>query len=280
MEAVVVETGPAAAVQTPNTSAVAWGAIIAGAVGAVSIGVVLMALGAGIGLTATSPWSYQGASATTIGLAAIVWMIIVQWLSAAFGGYVTGRLRLRWNYFDRDEVYFRDTVHGFLTWALALLITAILAWLVTLALMAARPQGQADNGAQADPIAYYANSLFRTEAPSGPIAGAMALVNGPAENHADAEARQILIHDLASDFPAEDRGWLARTVAQRTGLPAADAERRVDAVITNAKAAADKARKATATFSIAIALSLAVGAFIAAVAAALGGHQRDEDMIP
>ena len=63
-----------------------------------------------------------------------------------------------------------------------------------------------------------------------------------------------------------------------------DAAKRADAVIAGlddgknrAKATADTARKASATFALVGALSMIVSAFIASVAAALGGKQRDED---
>lgn len=44
-----------------------------------------------------------------------------------------------------------------------------------------------------------------------------------------------------------------------------------------AQQAADTARKAGASFALLGALSMVVGAFIASVAAALGGRQRDDE---
>ena len=79
-----------------------------------------------------------------------------------------------------------------------------------------------------------------------------------------------------ADFPAADRTYLAQVVANRTGLAQPEAQRRVDEVITLARETADRARKATATTSIMFSMSLLVGAFIASVAGALGGHYRDE----
>jgi hypothetical protein len=71
-----------------------------------------------------SPWYNSGPSAATFGVWAAVWLIIVQWLSAALGGYLTGRLRTKWVGVHTDEVYFRDTAHGFLAWAVAAVIMA------------------------------------------------------------------------------------------------------------------------------------------------------------
>ena len=61
------------------------------------------------------------------------------------------------------------------------------------------------------------------------------------------------------------------------GPSQADAQKRVDEVIAKAKADADAARKAGAYLSIFTAVSMLIGAFIAAAAAALGGRHRDED---
>lgn len=48
--------------------------------------------------------------------------IVIQWISASVGGYITGRLRLKWVGLHTHEVFFRDTAHGFITWAVATLL--------------------------------------------------------------------------------------------------------------------------------------------------------------
>jgi hypothetical protein len=88
-------------------SGVSWAAIIAGAFAIVAASLILLALGAGLGLASVSPWYNSGASATAFGVWAAVWLIVVQWLSAALGGYLTGRLRTKWVGLHTDEVYFR-----------------------------------------------------------------------------------------------------------------------------------------------------------------------------
>ena len=60
--------------------AVSWAAIIGGALGAVAVTLLLVALGTGIGLSSVSPWSPANPSATTFTCLAAVWLIIVQWL--------------------------------------------------------------------------------------------------------------------------------------------------------------------------------------------------------
>src|SRR5438128_364513 len=97
-----------------SRSAVSWAAIVGGAVGAVSASIVLVMLGTALGFASISPWSNVGASATAVAVGAVIWLVVTQWLSAAFGGYLTGRLRTKWAAMNSDEVFFRDTAHGFL----------------------------------------------------------------------------------------------------------------------------------------------------------------------
>jgi hypothetical protein len=81
-------------------------------------------IGNGLGFSAVSPWSNNGASAAAIGSGAIVWLILTQVLASALGGYLGGRLRTKWTGVHTDEVYFRDTAHGLLVWAVGMVITA------------------------------------------------------------------------------------------------------------------------------------------------------------
>jgi hypothetical protein len=104
-----------------------------------------------------------------------------------------------------------------------------------------------------------------------------------ATSDARAEAARILANGVVSgDVPSADRTYLAELVAARTGISMEDARKRVDTAVAQAKAAeakarqaADTARKAASEASIYTALSMLVGAFIACIAAALGGQRRD-----
>ena len=276
------------------TSGVAWPAILGGAFAAIALSVVLLALGSGFGLTAVSPWPGAGASATTFSIMTGLWLIITQWLASGLGGYITGRLRVKWVGLHTHEVFFRDTANGFLTWAVASVVGAVFLASAASALVggtatnavsgiasgmaAGASQGvtQAAGraGAPAEPAGYFVDSLFRTDHPN-PNASA---------GDARAEVGRILLNGLRNgDMAAGDRTYLAQLVAARTGLSQADAEKRVDEVIAQEKAAelklrqaADAARKAGVYLSIFLALSMLIGAFIASTAAALGGQQRDD----
>jgi len=264
-------------------SAVSWPAILAGAFAAAAASLVLMELGSGLGLASLSAWPNSGASLTTFSVAMAIWLVVVQWFASATGGYVAGRLRTKWTNTHTHEVFFRDTAHGFITWAIA---TVVVAAVVTSAGTAAvssgaraaagavsgAAQGAMTSGAIAP---YTVDTLFRS-------AGAASATDSRG-TEARTEATRILANGITSgDVPAADRTYLAELVAARTGISTQEAQRRVDNAIAQAKAAelkareaADTARKAAAQAAIFGALSMVIGAFIACVAAALGGKQRD-----
>jgi hypothetical protein len=266
-----------------SQSAVSWPAIFAGAFAAFAITDVLLALAVGLGLTSVSPWSNSGVSATTFTIMTGLGLIVVQWLSAAIGGYMAGRLRTKWVSVHAHEVFFRDTAHGFLAWALATVVGALFLALVGSSIVSggvhavagvAGGATQAVGQAASNVSGYDIDSLFRSDKPD---AGA----NPQAMN---AQASRILASALANgEMPAADKTYLANMISARTGISQDDAQKRVDGVIAREKAAeakakevADATRKATAEFAIFSALSMLIGAFIASASAALGGSLRDD----
>jgi hypothetical protein len=265
-----------------SASAVSWGAIIGGAVAAAAITILLVTLGAGIGLSSVSPWSAANPTATTFTLLTAVWLIIVQWLSSGLGGYLAGRLRTKWTGVHTHEVFFRDTAHGFLAWALASVLVAMVATsaissaVSTAGSAVSSVAGGASQAAasQAGPSTqYFSDSLFRADQPK-PDAS---------PQQATGEAGRILARSVANgNLDSGDRTYLAKLVAARAGLSQQDAEKRVDDVVAQMKAAeekakeaADAARKATAKAAFYIFVSMLIGAFIASAAGAIGGRERD-----
>lgn len=105
-------------------AAVSWPAIIAGAFVAAAVSLMLFALGSGLGFAAISPWPGRGVSVTTFALTSAIWFIVMQWVSSGVGGYIAGRLRTRWMGTHTHEVFFRDTAHGLVTWAVATVLVA------------------------------------------------------------------------------------------------------------------------------------------------------------
>jgi hypothetical protein len=135
VEEVIVGTTPTAA--SAAGRATDWGAIIGGALGAIAISIILFTAGSGFGLSTVEPWSFANRAPETFAKGAAIWLVVMQWLSAGFGGYLAGRLRAKWIGPRTDEVLFRDTAHGLLAWALATVIVAALFTLGTLGTSAA-----------------------------------------------------------------------------------------------------------------------------------------------
>lgn len=270
-----------------SQSAVSWAAILAGTAVALAVVPVLMLLGAGLGLTSVSPWSGSGVSATTFSIMSGIGLIVIQWIASGLGGYVTGRLRTRWHGTHTHEVFFRDTAHGLVTWALATLVGFVLlasavssvvsggaSAVATVAGGAAQGASGAASQLASSVSGYDVDTLFRSDRADANASPAQAA----------SEATRIIANGLANgDVPAGDKTYLAQLVSNRTGISTDDARKRVDEVIdkakaaaTKAKQAADAARKAAAQTSIFTALSLLIGAFIACVSAAYAGSLRDE----
>ena len=293
-------------------SAVSWGAIAAGAAAAASLSLILLILGVGLGLSSVSPWSRDGVSATTFGVSTILWLTLTQLLASAMGGYLAGRLRTKWTEVHTDEVYFRDTAHGFLAWAVASLATAALLTSVIGSILSGGVQaGAAMVGAVASTassavgsaaasagtaqgndsghMGYFSDSLFRPDAAAAPTTGP-AVGTDAAERRASkdtGEVSRIFMNvSRMEPLPSEDIRYVGQIVAQRTGLSQQAAEKRVTDIHTKAQAkvrdaevaardAADKARKASAYSALWLFVSLLVGAFVASLAATFGGRRRD-----
>ncbi len=289
------------------TSAVSWGAIVAGAAAGASLSLILLILGVGLGLSSVSPWAREGVSAASFGVSTIIWLTLTQLLSSAMGGYLAGRLRTKWMDTPTDEVYFRDTAHGFLAWAVASLATAVLLTSAIGSILGGGIQagasvvggvantatlaagGLAASGKMASeesgPMAYFVDALFRRDA--GAEAAMSAEASGRAMGRDTAEVGRIFMNvSRAQPLPPEDIQYVGQLVAQRTGLSQKNAEKRVtdlyaraqaklNAAEVAAKDTADKARKASAYAALWMFVSLLIGAFVASLAATYGGRQRD-----
>jgi hypothetical protein len=266
-----------------SASGVSWPAIFAGGVAAAAVSVMLLIFGAGLGLSSVSPWPHDGVSITTFTVLAAIWLVIVQWVSSGLGGYIAGRLRTKWTGVHTDEVFFRDTAHGFLAWALA---TVLMAGLLTLGSGAAVSTGAqlASNSLNATTADnYYVNELFRQQAAASPDNGSAAMVTGLSDRDVRNQASIILAETaVAGTVSAADNAYLTQLVSGRTGLAPADAQNRVNQVLaqqqadlTKARQVADAARKTSAKGAIFTFVSLLIGAFIASVSGAIGGRLRD-----
>ena len=275
-------------------SAVSWGAVIGGAVIAAAVSAMLVTGGTGLGFLSMSPWQNDGASASALAIGSVIWLLISQIIAYGVAGYVTGRLRTKWTGASRDEVFFRDTAHGFLVWALSavvglILIGSTLASVVSgTAKTGAALAGAGVTGATAavgqaaqsgGPISldYFTDTLMRPNDP------ATATPQGDTRQ----EASRILARSIANGKVSDaDRAYLIKLIAQRAGVDEATAQQRLTQVEEQARRAAqeaeqktreaaDAARKAAAAFALWAFVSMLIGAFVASFAATVGGRARD-----
>lgn len=281
-----------------SASGVSWGAIIAGAAVAIALTLILLLLGFGLGFSVVSPWSTD-TSAAAVGLSSVVWITLTQIVAFAVGGYMAGRLRVKWVNVPTHEVRFRDTAHGFLTWALGTLLMATIlgsavsaivgggvravsaaAGAATALTTAAAARLPGAGGLDSDQVGYLVDSLFRTDQQAAP---------DPNDRAARVEVAKILLNDLRSgSLSAEDKRYIGQIVSKRTGLSPADAEQRVEAKFADlsraineaentAKQAAEKARKAAGYSSLWTFVTLLCGAIFASLGASFGGKRRDRN---
>lgn len=276
-------------------SAVSWGAVFAGAVIAAAVSAMLVTGGTGLGFLSMSPWRDEGASGSALAIGSIAWLFATQIIAYGSAGYVAGRLRTKWTDAANDEIYFRDTAHGFLVWALSAVVALVLLGSTIASVMSGAAKAGATlagAGASAATAAagqaaragtdhlsldYFTDALLRPNDPSA------------AGNQADVrqETSRILARSLANgELSNADQAYLIKLVAQRAGIDEAAAQQRLKQVEEQAKQvarqaeqkareAADAARKAAAAFSLWAFASLLVGAFVASLFATIGGRARD-----
>lgn len=296
---------PSIAARAAGGTSFSWSAAIAGVFAAIAVSLLVVALGSGIGLSFASP--YTGPSATTLTVAAAVWLVMAQAMGFATGGYVAARLRNP--AFDgiAGDSSFRDAAEGLVVWALGVVIlAAVTTWLaalaagagthaMTAATSAALAPSAASSATQAAaaPLDYFVDALFRPapgaapaqdQQPQAPATvGTAAIAAQPLNPESRAEVTRILAHGMSEGKLGDnDRAYLAQLVSMRSGLPQDEASQRVTMVENDAreaiKSAADKAATAGAFFSFWTFMALLFGGAAATLAGILGGQIRDEEV--
>jgi hypothetical protein len=268
IDAVVVQ--PVADTGEPSIAGVSWAAVAAGAIVSCALTFVLLAFGVGLGLSVVSPWAGVGVSATTFKIGTGLYLIVIAMLSSSIGGYLAGRLRSRWIGVHSDEVYFRDTAHGFIAWAFATVIGAVLLATPASSMIGggATAIGQTAAASQTGPMDGYVDALLRPDTPS------VAQTN-PGESRSEMLRLFTANFRNGGELKPNDRDYVSKVVAARTGLNQPDADKRVSEVVSRIKADTDAARKAAAQLAFWLTASLLLGAFCASLAATEGGGLRD-----
>jgi hypothetical protein len=267
--------------------------VFAGAVCAAALSFVLLVLGFGLGMSASSPWSDAGVSASTLGISSILWLTFTQIAASGLGGYIAGRLRVRWVGLHTTETYFRDTAHGLISWSVATLVAVFLVGSSVTSVIS----GGAKAGAAVVSGGASAVSSVNTDKLSDNVSNYLTdtlLRKDPSATNteqASAEIKQelstLIVHDLSDgDISDSDKRYAAQIIAKHTGITVQDASARIDSTIakakknieiakTKAKEAVDATRKAAAYSALWMFVALMCGAFFASLMATFGGRQRD-----
>jgi hypothetical protein len=280
-----------------------WSAVFAGAIGASAISFLLLTFGAAVGMTLTSPLpEASGLSVWGMVVATAWWAVMVEIGAFFAGGYLAGRMRMRWGTGSLDEARFRDGAHGFTVWAVGVVIGALLlAWaggstLKTVTQAASNLSGGALAGAanggqqRSNPGADFASDMLLRPAPRAGGSANAGSATGTANQDQQAlrrEVNRIFGSTITNrELTARDRDYLAEVVASRTGLSQADAQSRVDSTIqdvqkfeNDARQKADKARRYAVISGFLAAASLLIGLAAAVGGATLGGRHRDEGTV-
>jgi hypothetical protein len=256
-----------------RTDFVHWTPVIAGALVATALALVLITFGTAIGLSVVSTAPTWREASSTLALLSGLFLLLAAIVSFGFGGYIAGRLRNSWGAALHGEfIEFRDGAHGLLSWALAVVLSGLVG-----AVMAAAVSSKAAPAATTPVsntgetlIAYDLDRLFRSDRrePGDPA-------------YSRAEASRILLTATGrTGMKPDDRGYLTRLVAGRTGIAQPEAERRVDDAIAGATLAVKKARQSAVIVGFSITVSLLLGAAVAWYASCLGGQHRDQAAPP
>ena len=260
-------------------SGVSWKAVAAGAIASLSSSLILLSLCAGLGLSLVSPYPGQGAnvtnmSATSISLMSGLVLVVISAIASAIGGYVAGRLGSRWSNVHVDEVYFRDTAHGFVAWGLSTLLAVAFLGSVVSSIVGGAASGVAmggttvaANNVNRNDVASMTDKLFRTTTQD--------TTTTPSSND---DVVRLLAAPIASgtELNADDRAYVVSTVSRRTGLNPQEADQRVTQVIANGRNAVEAARKTATHSALWAALAMLVGAFVSSLMATQGAVWRDK----
>jgi len=262
--------------------AVCWGAIIAGAFAAAGMTIILATLGTATGLAMVTPWSDSGVTAGTFKIAAGGYLVLTAIISSVVGGYIAGRLRSKWIDAPQQEVLFRDTAHGMVTWAFATIALVTVLGTGTGSLVSSGLSGLfhgasqgASTAATTAPTDYYVDTLLR---PASTSTGAAASSRGqtdPAATRREVSSIFTRSFGTGTNLSPTDRSYLVQVVAQRSGMSEPDADKRVNDVTTQTKTYLDNARKYSIAFALWVTVALFAGAFAAAAGAIEGGQLRD-----
>jgi hypothetical protein len=263
---------------------VSWGAIIAGALVAISVGVMLNVLGVAVGATTVDAVSRETPSASSFGIGAGIWLLVSNLIGLAAGGYTAARLSGTSDGMDA-------TLHGLGVWATAFLVSAVLLGNVV-AGTASSAVGAVSGilGGAASGAGSAVSAAADQVNPQALIDRARMSLTGPSEPaRMTTEQRAAEITGLIGQRVANgsltdtDRQRLNALVAAEAGIPEQEAAQRVqsyEAEATrlareteeSARRTADAAASGTAAAAFWVFATLLLGAIAAIVGARSGAR--------
>ena len=286
-------TGTAVPEGAPKLPArISWGAVFAGGVVAVTVGAMLNVLGLAIGATTLDP-AQPGSSpsASTLGIAGGIWLLVANLIGLGTGGWVAARLSGTSD--DTDGL-----LHGLSVWAIGFLISLVLlgnavagatgtAFRSASAVIGGTMQGAGQAvGQAAQAVAPDLTQAARSTDPqqlverlqSGLQTGGDPQAMTPDQRRA--EIAQILATRVRQgEFRGEQRNRLSQLVAAESGIPPEQANERIGQVETQAREAAARAETQAREAAQAAAETAATSAYwlfaamiLGAAAAVLGAR--------
>lgn len=254
---------------------ISWSAVFAGALCGTGLAFVLDAFGAAIGLAVSSTAPTWRDASFALAFLSGVYLILTAVVSYGSGAYLAARLGHRIAD-TADEREMHDGALGLVVWGMMTLVTAVMlavgsAGLSHVSTASTQESGAAPSVAGENIIAFDLDKLFRSSGRS----------NATPSPYVRSEAARILLTTSSHrGLLAEDRTYLVGLVERVTGLPAAEAQARVNAIADSAKQDINRARNSGVILAFMLAAAALLGALAAWIAAGFAGRQRDGSEAP
>lgn len=266
---------------------VSWGAIIAGALVAVAVGVMLNVLGAAIGASTVDAAARDTPDATTLGIGAGVWLLVSNLIGLAAGGYTAARLS---GTSDGTDA----TLHGLGVWATAFLVSAVLLGNLVAGTASTAMSGASSLlGGVASGAGSAVSSVAEQANPQAIIDRARMAMTGPSDparmntEQRAAEITSLIGRRVANgSFSNDERQRLNTLVAAEAGVTPQEADQRVKAYEADAQRTAreaeERARRAadaTASGASKAAFWLFAALLLGALASILGARKGMRNLL-
>jgi hypothetical protein len=281
------------------SSRVSWGAVIAGAVVALTVGLMLNALGAGVGATTVDAAARDTPSASSFGIGAAIWVLVSNLIGLAIGGYTAARLS---GTSDNTD----GTLHGLAVWGTTFLISAVLLGNLVSGIASTATAGASNllggvaRGAGSlastagEQVANRTSTGTLQSATQGLVDRVQGALGGSGGNPAamTSDQRKAEMGTLATrrvtdgQLSQQDRERLNQLVAAEYGISPQDAQQRVQQAEQQAAQATQRAEETARRAADAAASGASVAGFsifgimlLGAIASVIGARRGTRDLL-